>query len=263
MTLELFNILSVLFQTVVLGLLLFLAIRLLLRNKESVTVVFMSFCFALCFFSNLYWVVYDILRPDTRMPFAANEFGEAGLLLMLAATLNSAVPHGSRVAVKQTIGAVIFGACNAALWVAWSGEWVQDILIGLVVTWLFYSSVCSLKVTRALSKTEWILLGVYCALLIAGQTLTFVFEEPVKSSIDTGCYVLLCLGIVYFIIKLCISFRKREPSKKLVSILISLMVWDSVSMYMSAGIMYHVFLNAETVFFILMYFAVRKVVSES
>ena len=263
MTLEFIDIISTLLQTVVLGVLLFFTIRLLLRNKESVTVVFMSFCFALWFFSNLYWVVYDILRPDTRMPFAANEFGEAGLLLMLAAILNSAVPHGSRVGLKQTIGAVIFGACNVALWIAWSGEWVQDILIGLVVTWLIYSAVCSMKVTRVLSKAEWILLGVYCALLIAGQTLTFVFDDPVKSAIDTGCYVLLSLGIVYFLIKLCISFCKREPSRKQTSIIISAMVWDCVCLYMSADMMYRVFLNVETVLFVLMYLAVRKVASGS
>lgn len=197
------------------------------------------------------------------MPFAANEFGEAALFLMIAATLNSAVPRGSRVAIVQSVCALIFAACNAALWIAWSGEWIQDILIGLVVAWLMYSVVCSLKVTKVLSRLEWILLGVFCTLLITGQCLTFVFDDPIKSTIDAGCYVLLSAGVVYWLVKLFISYRKHESPKKIFSIIITVMTWIIVSLYMSADLMYIIFFNIQTVILVFEYLAARKVVSES
>ena len=177
--------------------------------------------------------------------------------------LNSAVPRGSRAAIKQAVGAAIFAVFNAVLWIAWSGEWVQDIIIGLVFMWLLVSAACSLKVVRALSKTEWILLGLYCVVLIAGQGLTFLFEDPVKSSIDIGCYVLLSMGILYWFIKLILAYKRKAPAKNLMSLTVSNLVWISVALYMSAGIYYTVYLIIETVVCVFIYLAARKVVNES
>ena len=156
-----------LIQTAVLAVMVFLTIRLLLKNTNSLTAVFISFCFALWFLGDIYWLVYDILRSDARMPFAANEFAEAAIMLTLAAALNSAVPHGTRAAVRQVVFGALFAVCNVVLWIAWSGEWVQDVITGLAFVWFIASAVCSLKVVHALSKQEWVLLGVLCARLIA------------------------------------------------------------------------------------------------
>lgn len=260
---EIYEIGSNIFQTVALGTLLFLSIRLLLKNTGSLTAVFLSFFYALWFLSDVYWLVYDVLRANVRMPFAANEIGEAGMILMMAATLNSAVPHGSRAAIKQMICAAVFAAFNAVLWIAWSGEWVQDIITGLVFMWLLMSAVCSLKVVRALSKTEWMLLGFYSAALIAGQGLTFLFEDPVKSGIDKGCYVLLSLGILYWAVKLILAYKRKAPAKKMMSLAVSTVVWISVALYMSAGVYYTVFLILETIATIFIYLTARKVVNES
>lgn len=119
-----------------LAILLFLSIRLLLKNTGSLTAVFLLFFFALWFFADIYWLVYDILRSDARMPFAVNEFAEAAMMLPLAAALNSAVPHGTRAAVRHMIFGALFSVCNVALWIAWSGEWVQDVITGLAFVWL-------------------------------------------------------------------------------------------------------------------------------
>jgi len=261
--LDLFAVISAFFQTAVLAVMLFFAIRLLIKNTDSLTAVFLSFFYGLWFLSDLYWLIYDILRPDVRMPFAANEIGEAGMLLMLAAILNSAVPHGSGAATKQVIGAVIFAISNVVLWIAWSGEWVQDIITGLVFVWLLSSAVCALKVVHALSKKEWILFGTYCAALIAGQGLTFFFADPVKSYIDTGCYVLISLSIMYWLVKMIVSFTKRSSAKKLISLSVTNIVWLSVALYMSAGMYYNIFFYIETVCAIIVYLAARKVVNES
>ena len=57
--------------------------------RRSIAPVFFTFGLASYLISNVYWVAYDLLRPETRMPFAANEFGEIGLFLLLASTLNT------------------------------------------------------------------------------------------------------------------------------------------------------------------------------
>lgn len=263
MTLELFINITNLLQTAVLAVVLFLVIRLLLKNIDSLTVVFISFFFSLWFLATIYWLVYDILRPDVRMPFAANEIGEAGMLLMLSAALNHAVPHGSRAAIKQMIGATVFAVCNCILWIAWSGEWLQDLITGLVFVWLLSSVVCSLKVIRALTKTEWILLGIYCAVLIAGQCLTFFFEEPVKGRIDLGCYILLTIGVIYWLAKFFISWKRKEPAKKLMALALTNIVWITVALFMSSDLFYYIYINVETLISVFLYLAARKVVTES
>ena len=260
---ELIMIATNLVQTAVLAVLLFLSIRLLLKNTNSLTAVFLSFFFALWFLADIYWLVYDILRADARMPFAANEFAEAALVLTLAAILNSAVPHGSHAAVRQVVFGALFAVCNVVLWIAWSGEWVQDIITGLAFIWLISSVACTLKVVHALSKKEWILLGAFCALLIAGQGLTFFFEDPVKSGIDAGCYLLLFLVILYWLVKLIVSYKRKDSSKRLASLAVANYVWIVVTLFMSSGIIYTVIFNVETITGVLVFLAAAKVVKES
>ena len=242
---------------------LFLVIRLLLKNSDSLTVVFLSFFYSLWFLATIFWLVYDVLRPDVRMPFAANEIGEAGMLLILAAAVNHAVPHGSRAAIKQMTGAAIFAVCNVILWIAWSGEWLQDLITGLVFIWLLSSAVCALKVIRALTKTEWILLGIYCAVLIAGQSMTFFFEEPVKGRIDMGCYVLLSIGVTYWLVKMFIAWKRKSPAKMLMALAIANIVWITVALFMSAGLFYYIYINIENLISVFLYLAARKLVNES
>lgn len=250
-------------QILVLTVLLILCIRLLINNTESKPVVFLTFAFALSLFSDIYWLVYDFLRPDVRMPFAANEFGEVGLFLMFAATINTAVPHGSRCARKQAIGVILFMISNIALWILWSGEWLQDILIGATFTWLVYSAVCSLKVVRALKKAEWILLGIYCFVLIAGQACIFLVAEEFKQILDVGCYILLCIAQIYWLVKLVLAYKNKTSPETLLSLAASNVIWSSISLYMSEGIIYMAFMMIGTLSFIFLYLAVRKVVNRS
>ena len=260
---ELFLVGTNLLQTAVLAALVFLSIRLLLKKTGSLTAVFVSFFFALWFLADIYWLVYDILRADARMPFAANEFAEAAMMLTLAAALNSAVPHGTRAAVRQVICGALFAVSNVVLWIAWSGEWVQDVITGLAFIWFVSSAVCSLKVVHDLSKKEWVLLGGLCVLLIVGQGLTFFFEEPFKSSIDTGCYVLLSLIILYWLVKLIISYKRKHSAQRLMSLAVANTVWIIVAIFMSSGLIYTIYFNLETLTGVFVFLAASKVVKES
>ena len=73
MTVIQITLISVSIQILVLALLLMLSVKLISESERNLTAVFMSFFFALWLLTDLYWLVYDLMRPDMRMPFAANE----------------------------------------------------------------------------------------------------------------------------------------------------------------------------------------------
>ena len=82
-------LISVSLQVVMLSVLLALSLKLIKESGRQLPAVFLSFCYTLWLLSDIYWVIYDLIRPDQRMPFAANEIGEAATILMMAATVNS------------------------------------------------------------------------------------------------------------------------------------------------------------------------------
>ena len=110
-----------LIQTAVLLLVFLGTLRLLGSGMREVRTVLFAFAVASVLLSNLYWLAYDILRPGTRMPFAANEIGEWALFLLLGAALNTQSERMN--AKREMLFAALFTAANAALWIAWSGEW--------------------------------------------------------------------------------------------------------------------------------------------
>ena len=165
----LISLICVLCQIAVALVLLILSVRLIRESGRALTAVFLSFVFALWLLTDLYWLIYDLMRFDSRMPFAANEIGEAAVFLMMAATLGSAVFCDLRSGGWQTICALIFAFCNAALWIAWSGEWMQDIFIGAAFAYLLCMVTCALKMQRSLTGGEWAALGGFCLLLLLAQ----------------------------------------------------------------------------------------------
>lgn len=254
------SLIPLIIQIAVLVVLLVLSVLLINKDRESLPMVFLSFGIALWLLSDIYWLIYGLIRPDIRMPFAANEIGEAAVFLMWAATLNSAISHGSRYAIKQAAGAIIFAVCNIGLWIMWSGEWLQDIFTGLAFGWLLYSIAITLKVVRALSKIEWFILAVFCSLLIAGQGLTFLVDIQTKQALDIGCYIILSAVILYWLFKLIVSYKKNGTNERILTLAVTMVSWCSLSMYMSDEIIYSIFEMAGTLGIALVYLATRKVV---
>ena len=250
-------------QIAVLAVLLVLSVQLIRKSGRSLTVVFLIFLFTIWLFTDLYWVIYDFMRTDHRMPFAVNEIGEASLFLLMPAILGTVVHCRVFSARKQVVGAILFIACNVALWIAWSGEWVQDILIGAVFAYFCCCTACSLKVQQLMTKKEWIGMGIGCAMLIFGQTGTFFTEPPLKSALDTGCYLLLTAGVAYWVYKFFAARKQKLPSKAILCTVMALTCWTLTAKYMSAGIWYSAFLIVETLTQLLMYLSVRKVVAEA
>ena len=122
-----FGIITTVVQSIVLVVIIAKTVRLMDNGKN----VFLPFFFMLAMMSfllsDLYWIAYDVLKPDTRMPIAANEIGECAMILLLSAGLD-VVLNDKRKIPAEIVFTFLFIGANIVLWIAWSGEWLQDIL---------------------------------------------------------------------------------------------------------------------------------------
>jgi len=262
MTNSMITFLAACFQAAVFLILVCFSVRLLRKNGRALVVVFLTFFFSLWLLSDLYWVIYDFIRPNSRMPFAANEIGEASVFLLESAVLCSAINIRPASGGKQAVGALLFAACNIALWIAWSGEWIEDILIGVIFAYLLYNSACSLKILGALKTAEWISVGIAGFLLIVVQAMTFFTKNETKTLLDTTGYLLLTAGIFFWALKLFLSWKNHRPPVELLCLGIALLAWELTAKYMSDGYWYILFMTAETICMPFLYLSVRKVVAE-
>ena len=253
------SLISLSVQILTLAALLALSVKLIRESGRNMTAVFWSFYLALWLLGDLYWLIYDLMRPEIRMPFAANEIGEAALFLFLAATINSARKHHTNLPFGYLAGTLFFALSNMILWIMWSGEIVQDVVSGAIFAWLFYCIVRSLRSEQVLTKAQWILLCIICCALIASEALTFVVSEDMKNVPDFCGYMILIAGTVFFVYMLIRAYR-RGQTDALLFLSFSLSIWLKVSLYMSADNWYNLYLTLETPGVLLCYLAVRKAV---
>lgn len=209
----------------------------IVRIKKTTRIVFFLLAIASILLSDAYWLVYDIMRPEVRMPFAANEIGEWALFLLLGAALNTSGSVQFAFARFEIIFAFLFSAANVALWIGWSGEWIQDIITGIVFAYFICSLVYQIKFENAFADIQWSLLGLVCIVLIVGQTATFFTPAFVSKVLDLCCYILLFLTAFAFLVRAIMSYRKEAPSKVICNTF-AMFAWSVVTMYMSSDVFF-------------------------
>ena len=254
MTLE--SLLSIL-QITITFVLLLLAIRRVQKSDHTMAVVFFAFGMACLLLSDLYWLAYGLLRPDTRMPFAANEIGEWALFLLLGACLNADFPAMYALARGKLLCAVLFAAACTALWIGWSGEWVQDILTGIVFGYFLCCLAARAVGTGAFSDRLWRMLGVFCLVLVLAQAATFFASEPLRKPLDLFCYALMFAVMAYLLILAIRALRGSSADDAVCHAFLAL-AWDITTLYMSAGWFYNASLIVIPCAFVLIYLALGK-----
>lgn len=208
------------------------------RGSKPITTALFAFAVISFMLSLAYWLVYSLIRPEGRMPFAANEIGEIAWFLLLAASLESIFRDSQIPAKKEIAFAILFTAASVALWIGWSGEWVQDIIVGFAFGYLLCVCVRALKQSGALRKNEWILLGLSCGLIILGQAGTFFVSEAVKQPLDYFCYALMFALLIWLFVKRIGMGRHREDAKATLAMSFSIYVFSASTLYMSSGWFY-------------------------
>ena len=247
-----------LLRALVLVFILLSTFRFIGHEKFTARIVFFTLAAACILLCDLYWLAYDILRPETRMPFAANEIGEWALFLLLGAALNSGKPIRFREAKWEMLCAVLFSAANAALWIAWSGEWVQDILTGLAFAYFLCALVSQIKTEELFSVSHLRMLGILCVFLIAGQTATFLVPESVRRPLDLLCYGFLFAVAFWLLVRTVRAIIKNDDPARGVCDTFIVFAWVVVTMYMSEGGFYAVAYGLSAICFPLMFLALKK-----
>lgn len=253
---------EIIFPLILAAVLLFVlidTIRMLRSGRRVLVLAFFAFAAACCLFSTLYWIAYDLMCPDSRMPFAANELCEWALFLLLASSLRAAFPQGISLE-KAWLPAILFAAANTALWIGWSGEWVQDILTGLSVGWFLCVLIACTMESKALSRSEWIGLGCAAVLVIAAQTMTFLLLA-FSHTFETVCSVILLAVDAWIIIKTILSIKKGNQSQHGLCLSFAAFAWSEIAMYMSDGWAYYVMLLLAVCSWPLMFRAIAKEVT--
>ena len=247
-----------LFHSAVLLFVLAGTLRLIETDRHSLKAALFAFAMASVLLSDVYWLVYVILRPDTRMPFAANEIGEWAFFLLLGASLTSRHPIRLQSAKPELLFAVLFSAANAALWIAWSGEWVQDILTGLSFGYLVCAAVSRIKQENAFSVFMWRFCAIICTVLVASQAATFFAPEHYAKALDLFCYALLFAGAAFFFARALWSFKRDFSPAQCVCRTFAAFVWIVTALYMSSGVFYNVAMVLTTLCILLMYLSLRR-----
>ncbi len=244
-----------LIQTAVLVLVLSWTVRLLVSGKREVRTAFFAFAMTSALLSNLYWLAFDILRSEETMPFAANEIGEWAMFLLLGAAINEVTAYSF--AKKEVAFAVLFTAANAGLWIAWSGEWIQDILTGVTFGYFLCSLVSKIKQNEAFHVLERRLLFISCFVLIAVQTAIFFVPDPLKNPLDLFCYWLLFAVAALLLIRAFMTLV-RGGAKAAVPCVFAAFAWATITMYMSSGVFYIAAMLMSTLCLPMMLLALKK-----
>jgi len=244
-----------LIQTAVLLVVFLGTLRLLLTDKHEARAVLFAFAVASGLLSNLYWLAYDILRPGTRMPFAANEIGEWAMFLLLGATLRTQSEYPS--AKREILLAALFTAANVVLWILWSGEWVDDILTGVAFGYFLCCLAAQLKQSEAFPAWGLRLLGVSCPVLIAAQTTIFFAPEAMKKPLDLFCYCLLFAVAAVLLVRALRSLVGGGRARSAVPEAFAAYAWTVVTLYMSSGGFYIAALLLATLCFPMMLLALK------
>ena len=231
-------------------------VRLLRAGRQVLAIAFFAFAAACSLLSALYWVAYDLLRPEARMPFAANEICEWALFLLLASCLRAVFP-GRLARAKAIVPAALFAAANTGLWIAWSGEWVQDVLTGLCLGWfLCVLLACGLD-SGAMSPAEWTILGGAAFALIVVQVLTFFLPAAVQT-LETVAAVIMFTADGWLILKTGFFLKQGGHSRQALCLSFGAFAWSTVAMYMSSGPVYLAAMISAALCYLLMLLAMQK-----
>ena len=237
MNLELY---LVLFHTLILLCVSLNAFYTIIHGGQSVKMVFYAFGTVGVLLSNLYWITYVVLRPDGRMPFAANEIGEWAMFLLFGACLLVDRKEKATDNRRVILAAVCIATANTALWIGWSGEWIQDILTGIVFGYFLYAVMVSWKEYLPMPpKGAALTIAVLSAVFIL-QAMTFFSSQRTAAFLDLLSHILLFAVVVFLLFLFGYSIRRKKSPKLCFCISSAYLAWIVMTLYMSDGIFYNI-----------------------
>ncbi len=241
---------------------LFVAVRRIVTGNHALPLILFSFALATALISNIYWMAYDLLRPDQRMPFAANEIGECAMFLLLGSSLTTLFSHPRPAARAEKALAILFIGANTAFWIVWSGEWIQDILTGISMAYFFCCLVVVIRQTGALRGPDGIAVGFSCLSVVVLQTIGFFVPADTVAVFDVVCFGLFLACFSVCSVRAVLALRAEESGgirQRAVPLSFLSLAVSVIAMYMSTGIYYLVmFVLASIAYILILVSLLRK-----
>ena len=206
------------------------------RFRDNTAAKYFLFACISCILSNIYWFVHTIMRPDSRIPFAANEIAENAIFLLLASCLIKLF-NGKPPRTSVVINVSVFAAANTALWIAWTGEYIKDIMCGACFGYFLCITAGAVDNTELLSKRQKAFFFVSSWSVIALQSITLFTRSHLKDIADTVCYFLMAAVIIVWFAVTRAEIRRQNADKSTAAAMM-LFAWCDIVMYLSAEPMY-------------------------
>lgn len=235
-------------------------IRMILRGRREMTVIFYIFSTASLSFSYIYWLVYDAMWPQERLVFAANEICEWAHFLMCGTVLAYMFKSITRIDWGEVFGVTILVAVNVALWIAWTGEWLQDILTGLCIAYWAYRLAVVLKESKSSSFKEWCGLLAGFVIALGLQVASFFKGVPVDALYLASFLILAIIVVIIHIktIRTLVRAEEYEDYRRAFCLACLIVILTGSGMYMSSEPYYTIFLCSMGLPYIYSYIAMRK-----
>lgn len=199
--------------------------------------------------SDVYWIAYDFLKPDTRMPMACNEIGECAMILLLCAGLETEL-RDKKIIPREISFAVFFMGANIALWIAWTGEWFQDILFGIPYVYFFWLLIRGLRSRCSMTSKELWLAAVTGMVVLAMQIPLLMVKGVLVEPTKAACFVVMLALMVWLGFK---SFRRKD-----FFVSATFFLWTELSMFLSPDIYYYIAYFANTVALMFIYVSMKR-----
>ena len=243
------DIITSIIQSCILVVLITKTVKLTIDSRTCILPFF--FALAMCGYllSSLYWIAYDLLKPDSQMPMACNEIGECATILLLCASLETILKDKKKVASEIAFVLLFIGA-NIAFWIAWSGEWFQDILFGVPYIYFFWLLIRGLISRGTLSRKELWLTATSGFIILAMQIPLLTIKGIVFEFLKTTCFTIMLALAAWLGI---LSFRRKE-----FFLASTFFLWTELSMFLSVGYFYYLLFLANTIALPIMYSSMKK-----
>ena len=247
--LEKLDILSTILQCCVLAFFIVKSTRIMSISKNCIFAFFIVLAMACCLLSNLYWIAYDLINPDTRMPIAANEIAECAAILLLSASLNSVLQNRKKVP-GEILFAFFYTAVNIVLWIVWSGEWFQDIFFGVPYIYFLWVLIRGLRTRESVPPKELYLMAATGVVTLALLALLPISEGNVYAFAKYGSYA------VKFALMVWLGIRCVQSKDIFVASVFFL--WTNLAMFSSAEFYYQIAFLANTVALPFIFISMKK-----
>ena len=236
-------------------------VRMLLKGKRSLQTEFFAFAIGSILLGDAYSIVHFLLFPWGYMPFSANDICTWTAFLTLGTTL--LCYSGKRIgATWEILFSGIFVATNTILWIAWSGDWIRNLVTGAAFGYFFCRLIYSAKRSKSLNYLEWFATSATGILVLMGHIVHFFASDTTKPVLEAFGFILLIICVLYYMTRAVLSILGPDSSEECFVLSSLGLAVSTVTIYMTSGVYYYIALVLSTASLPLMFFSIRKEAAE-